>query len=73
MADSQRSDFTSGAEIPACLILGPLGDGRYYVDSDKQYDTENILSEYVGVSPLCDYLVQRPELIGRVSFWRNCS
>jgi hypothetical protein len=44
----QRSDFTSGAEIPACLILGPLGQGRYYVDSDKQFDTENILSEYVS-------------------------
>ena len=51
-ADEQRSDFTGGAEIPACLVLGPLGDGRYYVDSDKSYDTENVLSEYVSL-PHC--------------------
>jgi hypothetical protein len=43
----QRTDFTAGAELPAAITVGPLPDGKYYVDNDKSYDLENVLSDFV--------------------------
>jgi hypothetical protein len=50
--DPQRTDFTAGASLPAAIVIGPLSDGLYYVDSDKSYDSENVLSDFVRVSDL---------------------
>ncbi|RSH92777.1 hypothetical protein EHS25_008223 [Saitozyma podzolica] len=43
---SERTDFTAGASLPAAIVIGPLSDGLYYVDSDKSFDSENVLSDF---------------------------
>ncbi|WVQ97270.1 hypothetical protein IAU59_004381 [Kwoniella sp. CBS 9459] len=44
---SGRTDFTPGAELPACIILDKLGGSdKYSVDSDKRWDIENVISDF---------------------------
>lgn len=43
----QKTDFTAGASLAACLVLGKKPNGQYFVDSDKQWDVENVLSDFV--------------------------
>ncbi|CAD6576718.1 MAG: hypothetical protein TREMPRED_001750 [Tremellales sp. Tagirdzhanova-0007] len=42
----ERTDFTSGASLAAFLVIGKQSNGRYYIDSDKQWDVENVLSDF---------------------------
>lgn len=52
-ANLQNKTYTHGAELPAVLVLTPLqgqdadGGDVWAVDSDKAYDIENALSDYV--------------------------
>ncbi|ORY33724.1 mitochondrial protein Pet127-domain-containing protein [Naematelia encephala] len=43
-----RPFYAAGATLPATLIIGKskINPDKYYVDSDKAYDTENVLSSY---------------------------
>ncbi|OCF32817.1 hypothetical protein I316_05453 [Kwoniella heveanensis BCC8398] len=43
---SGRTDFTPGAELPACIILDKLRGDKYSVDSDKRWDIENVISDF---------------------------
>ncbi|KAL1405848.1 hypothetical protein Q8F55_007526 [Vanrija albida] len=44
---SERKDYTAGAQLPACLNIQLLPNGRYAVDNDKSHSIdENILSDY---------------------------
>ena len=45
----QRSDYTFGATLPASLIIGRQPDGTVYVDNDKIWDIDNILSDFVSL------------------------
>lgn len=66
---AQKTDYTAGASLPASIIIGKKENGQYYVDSDKQWDVENVLSEFVWTS-----LGSPAELkLSRVLFWRRCS
>ncbi|RXK40275.1 hypothetical protein M231_02389 [Tremella mesenterica] len=42
----ERTEFTTGALLPASLVLSRMPSGVYTVDSDKRWDTDNVLSEY---------------------------
>ncbi|WVF70907.1 hypothetical protein IAT40_005702 [Kwoniella sp. CBS 6097] len=43
---SGRTNFTPGAELPACIILDKLRGDKYSVDSDKRWDIENVISDF---------------------------
>lgn len=45
--DTEYNGFTVGAQLPAIVSLKLLPNGRYAIDNDKRYNTEeNILSDY---------------------------
>lgn len=42
--------YTAGAQLPASTVLWPQSNGRYAVDADKRFDTDNnILSQYGNI------------------------
>ncbi|WVR05992.1 hypothetical protein IAU60_003020 [Kwoniella sp. DSM 27419] len=43
---SERTTYTPGAELPACIILDQLPGGKISVDSDKRWDVENVISDF---------------------------
>ena len=47
LSHAQRNDFSFGCHLPACLEITKNEDGVWFIDSDKSYDNENVLSEYV--------------------------
>ena len=46
--DHQRNDFSFGSALPALLELTKGDNGVWYIDSDKAWDSDNILSQFVG-------------------------
>jgi hypothetical protein len=47
---SVSTTFTAGARLPAALVIRAMPKGRYAIDNDKTWDTdENILSDIVSL------------------------
>jgi hypothetical protein len=49
LGEDVKTGYTAGARLPAALVLRAMPHGKYAVDNDKTWDTdENVLSDIVS-------------------------